>query len=126
MALGVVDFSGVDKKLNGTYEGQTEGWEALPSKAGDSTNVWVTFSFTDEEGNPHKHRECYNLKPNALWRAKRDFVAMGADPADFESTKVDLESILNELCSPPGTAVSLTFEFDDKSGFNDLVKVEAA
>jgi hypothetical protein len=37
--LGTVDFSGVDKKLNGTYEGQTEGWEAKPSKAGDSTNV---------------------------------------------------------------------------------------
>jgi hypothetical protein len=124
--LGTVDFSGVDKKLNGTYEGQTEGWEAKPSKAGDSTNVWVQFSFTDEEGNPHKHSECYNLKPTALWRAKRDLVAMGADPADFESTEVDLESILNELCSPPGTPVSLTFEFDQKTGFNDLVKVEAA
>jgi hypothetical protein len=66
------------------------------------------------------------MKPNALWRAKRDLVAMGADPSDFESTEVDLESILNELCSPPGTPVILTFEFDSKSGFNDLVKVEEA
>jgi hypothetical protein len=126
MALGVVDFSGVDKKLNGTFEGQTEGWEAKPSKAGDSTNVIITFSFADEEGNTRKHTEYYSMKPNALWRAKRDLVAMGADPADFESTEVDLESILNELCSPPGTPVSLTFEFDGKTGFNDLVKVEAA
>jgi hypothetical protein len=94
--LGTVDFSGVDKKLNGTYEGQTEGWEAKPSKAGDSTNVIITFSFADEEGNIRKHPEYYSMKPNALWRAKRDLVAMGADPADFESTKVDLESILNE------------------------------
>jgi hypothetical protein len=124
--LGTVDFSGVDKKLNGEYEGQTEGWEAKAAKAGDSTNVLIKFSFTDEEGNNRKHTEYYNLKPTALWRAKRDLVAMGADPADFESTEVDLESILNELCSPPGTAVRLTFEFDDKSGFNDLVKVEAA
>jgi hypothetical protein len=126
MALGVVDFSGVDKKLNGTYEGQTEGWEAKPSKAGDSINVIITFSFADEEGNTRKHPEYYSMKPNALWRAKRDLVAMGADPADFESTEVDLESILNKLCSPPGTPVSLTFEFDSKTGFNDLVKVEAA
>ena len=126
--LGTIDFSGV-KDLEspvGTFDGQTVGWEAKPSKSGDSTNVVATFEYTDGEGNTRKHTQYWNLKPAALWRIKRDLIKMGADPEEFESTDVDLESILNDLFSPPGTPVRLTFRKQpDNPQFSELYEVEA-
>lgn len=111
MALGVIDFSGVKdfEAIAGTFDGQTAGWEAKPTKAGDSMNVEAKFEYVDSDGNLRKFTNRWNLKPTALWRIKRDLISMGADPADFESTNVDLEAVLNRLFGPVPVPVTLTF-----------------
>ena len=103
MTLAKLDFSdvksGFDAVPAGDYPGQTvRGWEAKPTKAGDSTNVEVKF-LIEHEGKKQTVLHRWNLKPAALWRIKRDLIALGADPRDFESKSVDLEKVLNSLFS---------------------------
>ena len=136
--LGKVDFSTVkdfEAVPAGDYDGQTmRGWEAKPTKAGDSTNIEVKFRYEDQDDAPRVHLQRYNLKPAALWKIKRDLIALGADPQDFESTDVDLEGVLNGLFggSVPRACV-LTFsvrkytpEGGEEREQNELVKVVAA
>ena len=134
MALGTIDFTkatGFVVVPAGTYDGQTKGWQAKPTNAGDSMNVEATFDFEGPDGAIHPYMHRWNLKPRALWRIKRDLLAMGADPADLEGTNVDLEGVLNGLCGGVPTPVRLTFSVvpytpegaDKPRDQNELVKV---
>lgn len=122
MPLAPVDFSNV-KELElipaGTRVlGMTKSWEAKPSKAGDSTNIEAKFTF-EYDGLQRTHVHRWNLKPGALWRVKRDFIKMGADPADLEGPAVDLEAILDEFFSSP-LQVWLTFGLGEPYETNDV------
>lgn len=115
--LGKVDFASAptfEPLPAGDYDGQTKGWEAKPTRNGDSTNIVAQFivQYEDAEGN-EKTRTIttnWNLKPQSLWRVKRDLIAMGADPSDFEGDDVDLEAILNDLFGSTPTPVTLTLD----------------
>lgn len=135
-SLGPIDFSGVKdfEPVAGEFEGQTSGWEAKLTKAGDSTNVEAKFTYRDDDGRKRVHLQRYNLKPEALWRIKRDLIAIGADPADFESDQVNLEAVLNDFFGVKPTPVKITFgirdgergtEYEGRQ-FQDLLKVEGA
>jgi len=117
--LGKVDFTGVSdggfKPIPaGTWDGQTSGWEAKEANDGQSMNVLGKFKFEFDdpetgETRTQQHTQYYNLKPTALWRVKRDLIAIGADPADLEGEDVDLEALFNELFGPRPVAVVGTF-----------------
>ena len=117
MPLGRIDFSSApayEPLPGGDYEGQTGSWEAKPTNNGDSTNIEAKFvlNHQDENGNDRTRTVLarWNLKPTALWRIKRDLIAMGADPSTFESNDVDIEGILNDLFGPIPTPVIVTLE----------------
>ncbi len=110
--LGTVDFSVVEDFVAlpaGRYPGQTKGeWESKPTKAGDSINVNVKISFDYEHTDPtdgevsirtRTQTVRYNTKPDALWRIKRDLVALGADPDALKQKNVNLEALINEYFS---------------------------
>ena len=116
MPLGTVNFAqapSFEPLPAGDYDGVTGTWEPKPTKAGDSMNVEAKFVLTyeDPETNETRTRTVlnrWNLKPESLWRIKRDLVAMGADPSQFESTDVDLEAVLNSLFGAIPTPVTVT------------------
>lgn len=138
--LGKIDFSAApsfEPLPDGEYQGQTKGWEAKPTKAGDSTNVVASFvvEYEDEQGN-EKTRTIttnWNLKPTALWRVRRDLIAMGADPEDFEGDDVDLEAILKDLFGQVPTPVTIVLKTrewtpegeDTPRRSNEMVSVKA-
>lgn len=103
----------------GTVQGQTKKWELKETKDGESEYVLASFEveveIETEEGYKTSRRTLFcnwSLKPQALWRLKRDLIAMGADPADFESDDVDLEAILNDMFARP-MAVELDVEVEE-------------
>lgn len=137
--LGPIDFSAVEdyKPLpNGKYPGQTVSWESKPTKSNDSTNIEAKFIVEYEEAGETKQRTIlnrWNLKPQSLWRIKRDLVAMGADPEDFEGDNVDLQALLNDLFGVAPTPVWVTLSVrsyrpegaDEDRLSNEVTKVEA-
>ncbi len=115
-----MDFSVVEdfKPVTaGRYAAQTGTWEVKDANDGKSQNVIVKypFEYEDDEGNPktRTHTQYYNLKPLALWRIKRDLIALGADPAELSGKEVDLESILNTIFGAIPKAVWLQFTVED-------------
>jgi hypothetical protein len=117
MPLGRIDFSSApsfEPLPSGEYTGQTGSWEAKPTNNGDSTNIEAKFilNYQDDNGSDRTRTVLarWNLKPTALWRIKRDLIAMGADPSTFESADVDIESILNDLFGPIPTPVIVTLD----------------
>lgn len=116
MALGKVNFAAApsfEPLRNGDYEGVTERWEAKRTKNGDSNNIEARFKveYEDEKTGENRVRTVmcrWNDKDTALWRIKRDLIAMGADPSEFESDAVDLEGILNRLFGVVPTPVIIT------------------
>lgn len=146
MAIGKVNFAAAKPLAPlpaGDYPGKTKKWEAKPTKAGDSTNIVAQFvvQYTDQDTNEDKERTIttnWNLKDTALWRIKRDLIALGADPDDFEGGEGDdedagvpLDDILNEIFTEAGTPCTITLEINsfEQSGEtrynNNIVKVEA-
>lgn len=115
MPLGTINFHNIptfEPVDGGVYPGQTDSWEAKPTKNGDSMNVEGKFRFvhTNSEGEEQDRSIIlrWNLKREALWRIRGDLVKMGADPSELESDAVDLEAILNELFGQIPTPVNLT------------------
>lgn len=150
MALAKINFAAAKPLAPlpaGEYPGKTKKWEAKPTKAGDSTNIVAQFEvqYTDSETNEDKTRTIttnWNLKDTALWRIKRDLIALGADPDDFEGGEddgtgegeeggVNLQDILNEIFTGAGTPCTITLEINsfEQNGEtrynNNIVKVEA-
>ena len=139
--LGVIDFTAAkdfEPVPAGDYPGQTKSWEAKPTKNGDSHNIEAKFVFeyTDPESQETKnrtHTQRWNLKPQALWRIKRDLIAMGADPDDLKGNDVNLAAVLNDLFGAVPTPVMLSFEVTSYTPEgateprmqNELVKVVA-
>lgn len=118
--LGNVDFSVVEdfKPVPANrYAGQTGTWELKDANDSKSQNVVVKypFEYEDEEGNSktRTHTQYYNLKPQALWRLKRDLIALGNDPALLSGKDVDLEAVLNETFGSIPKAVWLHFTVED-------------
>lgn len=96
----------------GTYEGKTVSWEAKDANDGQSTNIVAKFlvEYEDPSSGDIRTRTIttnWNLKDTALWRVKRDLIALGCDPADFEGNAVDIEARLNEVFGPVPTPVRL-------------------
>jgi hypothetical protein len=108
-SLGTIDFSVVeDFKLlpAGKYPGQTLGEvEVKPASNGKTTNINVKckmqYEDTDEETGDTivKSRSItsrYNTHPDALFRIKRDMIALGEDPAALKAKDVNLGQLVNK------------------------------
>lgn len=90
-------------------EGLSKTWEPVATADGSGVHVLAKYAVLHQMPGAETPRNIefrvrWSLKPTGLWRTKRDLIALGADPTDFESTAVDLESILNELFSAPHKA----------------------
>lgn len=115
MPLGRIDFQNIptfEPVESGVYPGQTDSWEAKPTRNGDSTNVEGKFKFayTNSEGEEAERSiiRRWNLKREALWSLRGDLVQMGVDPSELAGDAVDLEAILNNVFGQIPTPVWLT------------------
>lgn len=115
MPLGTINFQNIptfEPVEGGVYPGQTDSWEAKPTKNGDSMNVEGKFKFTHDNSEGEEQERSiilrWNLKREALWRIRGDLVKMGVDPSDLNSSAVDLEATLNEVFGSVPTLVNLT------------------
>lgn len=137
--LGKIDFTAVKSFTplpDGDYEGQTDSFEIKPTKANDSYNVVAKFKVDYDEDGSSKSRTIitnWNLKPQSLWRIKRDLIAIGADPEDLEGDDVDLEAVLGDLFGATPTPVTISLKLNtyrragdtEDSVNNEVTKVVA-
>ena len=101
--LGPLNFEGVQTERPvvpaGRVRAQFVGYEVRPTKAGDAHNINPQFKITDED-HPNVGTILYgmwNTKPTALWRMKRDLLALGADQETMGSPNVQITEVLDEL-----------------------------
>ena len=124
MPLGPVDFTKAknDYPVIPVPRGETldvevisKSWEDQANTNGEGRHIVAKYSVTWEFDGKPRTFELRVVWPytseGGMWRVKRDLIKLGADPAEFEAgdppgSKVDLESILNELFASPHKAIA--------------------
>lgn len=97
--MPVVDFSVIQERSfepfdDGTYDARLSAWELRKGNKGDYYNLEFTFFGNEALGN-RKIWAMSSISDGALWRFKRDMIALGADPDDLApGSQVDTDDIV--------------------------------
>lgn len=76
----VADQNGFEPVPDGIYDARLDGWELKQGAKGPYYNL--TFLLEGGDYNGRKIWMISSISDGALWRWKRDFIRLGANPAD--------------------------------------------